>query len=369
MKKIKKYLLSSVFAGVALLTIPMVATSIVSCSSGASNNDSTQTSQQKDFERLKNLEAVQSDYTPLIPDGILMKREGGTLKSVNEYHWVNEDISSHTKGFMYELWYSPSKNELAAAILGPSDNPEYAGKLNITTEVDQSVKIPDENIFLASDSSRRYFKVKIMGVDQFKREVDAEMSSKGLWSPFSMSTTAFAPVKEKVINIDYSNTNLEMFFGYQYSEFNKLLPNTQLNLILPKFLINFDIISSMDYSNLIASSIDFGKCEKIKVLDSHFCDVIGKWTKIILPPNIEKISSASIYYADFDKKTPKWKTEIIGMERVKFFAKSAIWYHNNQEGFFENISYQLNPNAFYYSNSFPSWISVEGGILVDAKNN
>ncbi len=90
MKKIKKHLLSTLFISATLLSIPIVATSVVSCSSGASN-DSGQSSQQKEFERLKNLEAVQSDYTPLIPDGILMKREGGSLKSVNEYHWINED--------------------------------------------------------------------------------------------------------------------------------------------------------------------------------------------------------------------------------------------------------------------------------------
>ncbi len=271
---------------------------------------------------------------------------------------------------MYNLWYSPSKNDVVAAILGPSDS--YKGKLSITTKVDRTVKIPDDNFFLASDSSAsiRNFKVKIMGVDPHKNKIYEEMYSKYNWSPDSMQNTSFIPVSEKSIVFDYSETEIEMFFGYKYYRFEKIFPNTELSIVLPRTLENFIISSDYqnDYTNLNAASIDFSKCEKIKVLDANFFGIDGKWTKITLPPNIEKMSDVSIYYSDFNGRSVKWNTTIIGIDRVKYFGKSAILYDIDQTNNFENVSYQLNPNAFYYSNSFPSWMSVEGGILVDDKN-
>ena len=350
--------------------MPIIAMSVTSCGSSDSNGGSSQTSQQKEFERLKNLEPHSSDYTPFIPEGILFKNESGTRVPVREYHWTNEDNGSFTKGFVYQLCYSPSKNEVVAAILGPSDDPKYAGKLDIRTKIDQSVKIPDENIYINNDPTRRYVKVKILGV---KNTTDiVQMEKLGFWTPFNnMSLASFAPVKDNVINIDYSDTNLEFIFGYMCVRFKQFVSDSSLKLILPANLEfcslaeNGDIMK--DYSNLVSSTIDFSKCYKITVIS----DIYGKWTEINLPQNVEKIYNEGIIYDNFNQQIPKWKIKINGIEKVKYFDTYSIECITGQSEFFDNISYQLNPNAFYYSGSlspsFPSWLTVSGGIVVDSR--
>ncbi len=378
MKWNKKRLINLLAAtSLVVVTTPILASTIVSC--GSSKNTSTQSN---DLDKLRKLKAPKNDWTPYIPNGKLYKRnDAGQEVSLNEYHWYLSERGARTNNFLYNIVYSPSRDELGAAILGPGETGcEYDGKLQTPTKLDQYVNLQGVYYYQKNEQSgllepSTKIAVKVFGDATPTRDEEAIMREKKLWIFSNRNPARFAPFEGNELVLDFSDSLIEscLSLGYEKSiEKPEMFPNVHsVKVLLPATLEN----ARLDLRNILnfrfAKKIinkclyDFSRCTKIESFaDDTICSIA---TEIILPPNLKKIENGGIKI-DFDQiqnysPENKLNLNIIGLEHVQLFQGGAIGSYMYDK-YISPIYIDFKPTTYYVE--FPEWMNITGGQKISS---
>ncbi len=362
-KKLKNKLNLALIGMIFISTTPLLATSVISCS--GENNSNNSGEDLKGIDYYNNLHQ-ENNFTPVIPDGILFTYDEATKteKSVNQFHWVNQDRvnSPNTIGFLYDLVYNTKTKEIAASIVGVSK--QYDGQCAYPAKLDNNVLVT--GVYTKNgNETNNWFDVKETGFFYDSESITNELFNKNI---DDLSDESYLGKFKKLpdnqtIIMDYSNSKIEVFNSFVSVSNNNDSSYLKLQDIIIKFPTNLTYCTCWDFSWKDARvSLDFSMCNKMNVIDINMHGL----TSIILPPNIEKIDYLSFFFDEIP--TNKIDVNIEGIEKVKFFKLLESGVQGNDSvdinSIFLHKTYDLNPNAFYYSYSFPTWITVNGGKII-----